>query len=254
MKKATYPTLFRYNVVAGTLHAVSAILILVLANNFSLPVGARFLAGAPGTTKRESVHFFDIRMAWLVAAFFLLSSLAHFLVAGPLRSNYETRLQKNQNPFRWLEYSVSSSLMILAIAQLTGISDVAALIALIGVNGSMIGFGWMQERYEEPGGALGPFWLGCVAGIFPWIAIGVYLIGPGAHEHAPGFVYAIYISLFVFFNCFAIVQYLQYRQVGRFRDYLVGEKTYLILSLVAKSLLAWQIFAATLASSQATGH
>jgi hypothetical protein len=59
--------------------------------------------------------------------------------------------------------------------------------------------------------------------------------------------------LFVFFNCFAVVQYLQYRQVGRFRQYLVGEKTYLVLSLVAKSLLAWQIFASTLAAT-ASSH
>ena len=118
----------------------------------------------------------------------------------------------------------------------------------------MIGFGWMQERYEHPGGSLLPFWLGCVAGIAPWVAIGVYLIGPGAHDHAPGFVYGIYVSLFVAFNCFAIVQYLQYKKVGRFATYLVGEKTYLVLSLAAKSLLAWQIFASTLAAASASGH
>ena len=78
-----------------------------------------------------------------------------------------------------------------------------ALIALFGVNASMIGFGWIQERYEKPGDSLMPFWLGCVAGIIPWLAIGVYLIAPGAEAHAPSFVYAIYLSLFAFFNCFA---------------------------------------------------
>ena len=137
--------------------------------------------------------------------------------------------------------------MIVAIAQLTGIADAPALLALIGVNASMIGFGWIQERYEKPGGSLMPFWLGCIAGIVPWLAIGVYLLAPGADAHAPGFVYAIYVSLFAFFNCFALVQYLQYKKVGRFANYVTGEKTYLVLSLVAKSLLAWQIFSATLA-------
>ena len=107
----------------------------------------------------------------------------------------------------------------------------------------------MQERYEAPGQGLGPFWIGCLAGIVPWVAIGIYLIGPGATDHAPGFVYGIYISLFIFFNCFAVTQWLQYKKVGRFADYLVGEKTYVVLSLVAKSLLAWQIFASTLAST-----
>ena len=51
----------------------------------------------------------------------------------------------------------------------------------------------------------------------------------------------------MFFNCFAVNQWLQYKQIGKWRDYLYGETVYVTLSLVAKSLLAWQIFAATLA-------
>jgi hypothetical protein len=82
----------------------------------------------------------------------------------------------------------------------------------------------------------------------PWVAIGIYLFAPGASNHAPGFVYGIYFSLFAFFNCFAAVQYLQYKRVGKFTNYLVGERLYITLSFVAKSLLAWQVFAATLAS------
>ena len=246
---SAYGRLRRYNVVASALHAASAVVILALANAFSLPVSANYMAGPPGSSARQLVHLFNVPTVGLIAAFFLLSAVAHLLVAGPLRASYERHLRTHQNPYRWMEYALSSSLMIVAIAQLTGIADVAALVALVGVNAAMIGFGWIQERYEEPGGSLVPFWLGSVAGVVPWIAIGVYLIGPGARAHAPGFVYAIYVSLFVSFNCFAAVQYLQYRRVGRFRDYLVGEKTYLVLSLVAKSLLAWQIFASALAST-----
>ena len=70
-------------------------------------------------------------------------------------------------------------------------------------------------------------------------------------RHPPGFVYVIFFSLFVFFNCFAINQWLQYKKVGRWADYLFGERVYVTLSLVAKSLLAWQIFASTLASTAA---
>ena len=61
-----------------------------------------------------------------------------------------------------------------------------------------------------------------------------------------GFVYGIFFSLFVFFNIFALTQWLQYRQVGRFRNYLAGERMYILLSLLAKSALAWQVFAGTL--------
>ncbi len=111
----------------------------------------------------------------------------------------------------------------------------------------MIFFGALQERYEDPGGSLVPFWLGAVAGAVPWLAIAVYLFSPGSAADPPGFVYGIFFSLFVFFNTFAVNQWLQYRQIGRWRDYLFGERAYVLLSLVAKSALAWQVFAGTLA-------
>ena len=62
-------------------------------------------------------------------------------------------------------------------------------------------------------------------------------------------MYAIYVSLFVFFNAFAVNMILQYRRFGRWRDYLFGERVYLWLSLRAKSALAWQVFAGTLRPS-----
>ncbi len=238
----------RLNGAAGLLHLASGILVLVLANGFALPVTARYMAGAPGSGRYEVVTYGSVPMALWIALFFGLSALAHGAVAGPLASRYLADLGRQRNPYRWIEYSLSATVMIVAIAQLTGISDVAALLALAGANASMIGFGWMQERYERPGGSLQPFWLGSVAGAVPWIALGIYLVAPGAHQHAPGFVYGIYVSIFALFSCFAVVQYLQYRRVGRFADYLVGERTYIVLSFVAKSLLAWQVFASTLAS------
>ncbi len=191
---------------------------------------------------------FEIPTAWAVAAFFALSALAHFLVASPgINGWYVDNLSRGRNYARWIEYSLSSSLMIVVIAQLTGITDVAALIAIFGVNASMILFGLLQEHDHEPGGSLLPFWLGCIAGIVPWVAITVYALSPGLTGTPPAFVIAIFISLFAFFNCFALVQWAQYKPVGRYRNYLTGERTYIVLSLVAKSALAWQVFSATLA-------
>ena len=153
-----------------------------------------------------------------------------------------------RNDFRWIEYSLSASLMAVLIGLLTGINDVAAVIAIFGATAAMIFFGLLQERYEHPGETLLPFWLGSLIGLVPWLAIGVYLAGIGTDNQAPGFVYAIFVSLFLFFMSFAVNMWLQYRRVGRWRDYLFGERVYVLLSLVAKSALAWQVFAGTLAS------
>ena len=139
--------------------------------------------------------------------------------------------------------------MIVLIAQVTGVADIAALISIFGVNASMILFGWLQEKYETPGnGGWLPFIFGCITGIVPWIALMFYVfsIGGAGETSAPAFVYGIVVTIFLFFNSFALVQWLQYKKVGKWSDYIRGERTYITLSLVAKSALAWQIFANTL--------
>ncbi len=237
------------NLIAGVFHLVQMVLILVLATDFTLPVTASYLQGPPGSAMSDPVVLWDVPIAGGVALFFGLSALFHFIVASPWGfSRYTAGLLQQRNIFRWVEYSISSSVMIVLIGQVLGVVDVTALVALFGVNASMILFGWLQEKYEQPGGGMLPFVFGCLAGIVPWIAFLILILEPnstGTNE-IPGFVYGILVSLFVLFNCFAIVQLLQYRQVGKWRNYLRGEWAYIILSLIAKSALAWQIFSGTL--------
>jgi len=233
----------------GALHAAQAIAVLMLANDFSLPVTATFLTDAPGAAAPELTTLFEVRIAWGVAAFLALSAMAHWAIASPgVEAWYRRNLLRDRNYARWIEYSLSSSLMVVLIAMLPGISDIAALLAIFAVNAAMILFGLLFEHYEAPGEAnLMSYWFGVLVGAVPWIVIGIYLWAPGSDASPPTFVYAIFFSLFVFFNSFAINMVLQYRRVGRWHDYLFGEKVYILLSLTAKSALAWQVFAGTLA-------
>jgi hypothetical protein len=89
-----------------------------------------------------------------------------------------------------------------------------------------------------------PFWFGALIGVAPWIAIATNLIGAA---DVPGFVYGIFFAQLVFFFSFGLNQWLQYRGIGPWSDYAFGEKTYLVLSLGAKSVLAWQIYGGSLA-------
>lgn len=240
----------KWNLAAGTFHLLSLIAIIIFSNDFSLPVTATYLSGPPGSAASAPVLLFSLNVAYAVALFFALSAFFHFLVASkPMFSQYVSGLKQKINVFRWVEYSLSSTIMIILIAQLTGISNYATLLAIAGTNVAMILFGWLQEKHNEPrDGQWLPFIFGSLAGIIPWIIIAVQLITPGStgNVSTPGFVYGIVFSLFVLFNCFALVQYLQYRAKGKWSDYLRGEKAYIILSFTAKSLLAWQIFANTL--------
>jgi hypothetical protein len=233
-----------WNIVVGLILAVQAVMMAILTNNFSLPVTATFMQGPPGSAATLH-HIWDIQTGWGVFAFMAISALALLTIASPwVFPWYKRNLLQNKNYGRWIEYFFSSSIMIVLISQICGISDIAALLAIFGINACMILFGALQEKYEKPGKPSWlPFWMGSFAGIIPWIAIAVYVAAPGINVSPPGFVYGIIVSLFIFFNCFAINMVLQYKQVGRWRDYLFGEKVYIILSLTAKALLAWQVFA-----------
>ena len=241
----------RYNAIAGIFHLIQAIAIVTLANDFALPVSVSYLLDAPiPGAKFEEVSLFNLPIALGVALFSLLSAIAHFWIVGPGFKKYANDLSNMRNIARWIEYSISSTLMIILISMINAVWDVVALIAIAGANIAMILFGWLQEKYEEPGkGSLLPFWFGCIAGIVPWIAMFWLLFSPGSSSEAPGFVYGVVFSLFLFFNSFAIIQWLQYKKIGRFADYLVGERAYITLSFIAKSALAWQIFAGVLATS-----
>ena len=237
------------NITAGAIHAGQGLAVLALANEFSLPVTGAFMDGPPGTQPPPPVVLFEFPFAWGVAGFLFLSAFAHWAVAAPgVYPWYLANLSRSRNYARWIEYSLSSTLMMVLIALLVGISDGAALGAIAGVNASMIFFGLLMEHYEQPGRPNWlPFIFGSIAGIIPWLVVGLYLWSPQLAAGPPTFVFAIYVSLFIFFNVFALNMVLQYRQIARWRNYLFGERAYILLSLTAKSALAWQVFAGTLA-------
>lgn len=245
----------RLNLVMGLAHLLSAAVMLALANDFTLPISTLNLQGPPGTPIGQATleTAIDVPLAWGTAAFLLLSAVFHMLIASPWGfPRYTAEIRHGRNRFRWVEYSLSSTLMIVLIALVTNITDLAALTAIAFANIAMILFGWIMEVVNAPSARAWwtPFAFGCIAGIGPWVAIAAYLVvnlsQPGA-AGPPGFVYGILVSIFLLFNCFAVNQVLQYRAAGRWRDYVFGEQVYIWLSITAKSALAWQIFSGSLA-------
>ncbi|MDI9893990.1 heliorhodopsin HeR [Rhodococcus sp. IEGM 1381] len=235
-----------WNISLSALHAIQAVVVLVIASDFAIDLTTAYPAGPPGTRVPEAQAAFAVSIGIAVAVFLVLAAVDHFVTGVPLRKAYERNLSRGINPFRWLEYSVSATIMVILIALYAGITQVTAIIAIIGANVAMILFGWLQERSNPPGGRpdLTAFWFGCIAGAAPWVAITVNLVGA---SEVPSFVYGIFFSLFIFFMSFAANQWLQYRGVGPWKDYVFGEFVYLVLSLAAKSALAWQIVAGSLA-------
>jgi hypothetical protein len=107
MDAPTMAGLRRYNLIAAAAHAVQGVLVLALANDFTLPVTATYLEGPPGTTPADQVVLWDLPVAMGVALFFFLSAAAHLTVASPsVFPRYGAGLAAGHNYYRWLEYSL----------------------------------------------------------------------------------------------------------------------------------------------------
>ncbi len=248
-----FKTLRWFNAAMCILHLGQAAAMLVLSNDYAVTVTTSFLkwlpSGIPDTVTEGVV---SLRVGPLVAAFLLISAVAHFIMASPIAFKWYVRnLKKGINYLRWYEYALSASLMVVLIGMLSGVYDAPTMVLLFALTATMNLFGLMMEKQNQTTAKTDwtAFIFGSFAGTVPWIILAWYFFAAIASstEAIPTFVYTILGVLFVFFFSFAVNMALQYKKVGPWRDYLFGEKVYMLLSLVSKSALAWQVYAGALA-------
>lgn len=252
--------LIKFNKTMGLVHLIQGVLMMLFAflvyptlndaqETFTIPVIGNYLEFVPGSglVLTNTDTLFELPFLPMTASFLLLSAIFHFLIAFPFKKKYRAGLRVGINQFRWYEYALSSSLMIVLISALFGVRDVAvfALIALS--NAAMNLFGLDMELLNQGESKVGkkvnwlPFIFGTIIGLAPWLAIAFYIgVNPNL-DAVPVFVWFILGTYFVAFNTFPINMLLQYLGVGKFKDYLHGERGYIVLSLVAKTLLTWLV-------------
>jgi len=252
-EETKFSKLRRFNIAMGFLHLVQGALMLILANEATLPIQSHFVSFNPDTGSLYSVSdtLVNLRLGPFVAMFLFVSMVAHFSVSSPWGYGWYVRnLKKGINYARWYEYAVSSSIMVVIIAMLCGIYELSALVLMFALNATMNLFGLMMELHNQTTKKTDwtSYIFGCFAGLLVWVVLAIYFFGAVglAGGDFPLFVIFIFVSLAAFFNVFAVNMLLQYRAKGKWKDYLFGERVYIILSLTAKSALAWQVFAGTL--------
>lgn len=243
----------RFNLIMGMFHFIQGAIMLFLASTviqklseFQPTIVQYYQTFNVATSSLEttSKELFNLPFGILVASFLFISAAAHLIII--LNSDkYFVGLKKGINRYRWYEYALSSSIMIVLISTLFGIYDIATLILIFITNAAMNIFGLVMEENNSGKDKnkvdWKPFIWGSIAGLGPWIAILLYMLGTGNFDRVPWFVWAIVGTYFVAFNTFPINMILQYKKVGKWKDYLYGERVYIILSLVAKSILAWLV-------------
>lgn len=250
-KQITSSKLKILNLLAGFLHLIQGVMVVILSKSLAIPLSGNYLFFNKSSQSLEpaTAQLFTVQLPLLIALFFFLSAFFHFYIATLYNKRYNADLKLGINKMRWIEYSISASVMMVAISMLVGIYDLMSLMMLFSLAAIMNLMGLVMETHNQTTKKTNwlSYYIGCFAGIVPWVAVTFYMwLGAHKGSPAPTFVYWIFVSIFVFFSCFAVNMVLQYKKIGPWQNYLYGERVYIILSLVAKSLLAWQVFAGTL--------
>ncbi len=237
---------------AGVTHLIQGFALFFILNTEStIPVITRFFDETADGIRPVSDTLFEFPIALIAPIFLWLSAFAHLFISSPYYvRRYEQNIQKGINPARWWEYAVSSSLMLVVLLMLGGLIELSSVIFIFTLNFIMNLMGLVMEKYNQLTEKTSwlPFNIGVLAGIVPWILGGLYfwVSTSNIDDAIPVYARFGFLLTFIFFNSFAINMWLQYKKIGKWKDYAYGEKSYIILSLVSKSALGWVIVLGTL--------
>jgi hypothetical protein len=252
----TYNGLRKLNIAAGILHLIQGLVMLCLGllitwnrEIYTFYLKFKILTIIPfkfQVLPDPQVAFKLDYLGVILASFLLISAAAHFIIAFLKTKQYEENLKKGMNPYRWYEYAISSSIMLTFLSTFVGVWDLWSLVMIFILNAMMIMFGYLMEKINQYTKKTdwSAYLLGCVSGFTPWVVTAAYFIAAlGSGEtKPPNFVYLTLLMYFIMFNTFSINMILQYKGISKWKDYLFGERVYIILSLVAKTVLAWLVF------------
>lgn len=214
---------------------------------------------------------YGINLAALCAVFAFWSGFLHLLIATPwFYKSYKKSIRQKFGWWRWLDYTVSASIMIVVIGIYCAISDTfllsmlgltEAAVILIGAASEWALSKSVNEEKMEGVGAEGAklkngknpmfilarFLLVLAFGLFTfmWVPIlSTFFISISSAENVPAVVYIVVFAYPFSFLAFGLVSLQIYRK--RMKNYMWYEFNFILLSLVTKVLLHWSIFFALL--------
>lgn len=196
----------------------------------------------------------------MLVSFFIITGSFHlfyYLSNEPLQDDnkqhwntkYTRMLQEKNNFFRWIEYSITSTLMLYIIAFTSGVKDTNVYMLLASMNVSMIATGQLVEENIRDGKNWQlPMLIGFLLLIFEfsvickdfWVRLGrindIIKKNPSlsASQSIPDWINAMIIVLFILFSCFG---FLSLWGAYNNEQYETIEKGYIWLSLIAKTIL-----------------
>ena len=279
-KDEDHPRLRIWILVTAAFHLIQGFIVLgtMYPKNTDFPIvktyaswNRNYTAGANGTRiVYASEPFGSLRLSSLLLAFFFLSALFQGVPALFWWDHMKRLLAEGMQPFRWFEYAFSASCMLWVAATLAGINDFYFLLVLFASNAVLMLLGLLQEQRMymwrnmpdnenllsvSPFAFAFPHILGWLIFLTTWSVLFDKLRLSVKHNPVPDMVFAFYVVLFLLFASFAAVQIAQ---AAIFRDRRISEErvksvslacefAYTLLSLVAKTLIAWLYYGGVMA-------
>jgi hypothetical protein len=250
-------TLKKFNFKMSLAHFIQGTIMVLLAvfitdlQDFQPEILANYMSlSQAGEVITVSKVLFKLPFAFVTTGFIFLSAFFHLLIVI-FNKTYINQIKLGYNKFRWFEYALSSSLLIVLLAILFGVRDIQSLTIIFIANAVMNLLGLEMELQHQffLTKRFSAYNLGWIIGLAPWAVIMMYLIFSPGLDLIPWFAWASIIAYFAFFNSFALNMYLQYKRVGKWKDYVFGERVYVWLSLIAKSTIAWIVFSGAIQTS-----
>ena len=203
---------------------IAAIILTALslenAKNFRVPLKTHYAVwdqelGPQDATQNVAVLHF----AAITCAVPFLSAIAHLLMWWK-NGTYEEKIDTFQNPYRWLEYSISSTLMFFLICLLFSIYDLNTLILLMTLNVVVMLTGYFMER-DNADNIIGNsiiikwdmFYLGSFLAIIQWAI--VFSTLTTTDDSMPPLIWAVIFVYLYLFSVFPINMWNFYYSVNR---------------------------------------
>lgn len=234
------------NVIASIVHASVLSLLVTLGFHHSLPV-VFFNASTNGDGEiaHRSIELLHVDVFSIVVTYLAIAAIGHLLVATVLFRPYSNFIKQHRNPFRWIEYSVSCSLMLVGLSLATGIAHFATLVMIFFASFAMNFMGLIFENINRKTHSViwSPFVLGSILGTLPWVLMFLTVFTFGASSVASinhiGLVYGITLAIFALFP---LNMFLSAKRIGPWKSYTTTEICYVALSYFAKTVLAGLLY------------
>jgi hypothetical protein len=243
------------------------------------PPNQYIMEGSEGTflvNPRDKVSMMSLSLLWLIFAFHILSAL--FQGYTGFSRDYVTNIkQRGVNPLRFVEYSLSATIMLVCIALVSGIDEFYAMLAVASLTFVTMMLGLIAELLfdDQLVDRLTTRRIGWIAHLTGWVTmlsayVGVILkqyfvsvresdVGP------PDWVTVAIFVVFGLYNIFGVTQFVQLwykyplhlffkpecvpdpkdpkdpKKVCGMELNVLIEMVYVANSLVTKTLLGWMI-------------